>query len=302
MKRIKRIRVGLRTLKTAAAVFLAMTLANVVGMTSSRLIFAMLGAIAVMEPSIKESIEACLTQLVGLTSGAIIGVLLILMHVPPLIASGIGIVIVITLYNIFGIRFSPALSCIIVVSLCAGGETQPVLAGVGRIWDTSIGFAVGLLINAFVFPYNNTKKTCAVFRDFDREVIAFLEDMFNGDMILPDTVRLSMNLSTLGAQMKLLYEQLPVLRGKKHRENYETLTQCQQLARQMVGYMQVVCRMERVGILNEENQKTLIAHGANICQEMGPCSLEESDIVMNYMLSHILNMQKQLRNKLTIVE
>ncbi|MBP3372474.1 MAG: hypothetical protein J6L88_08105, partial [Clostridia bacterium] len=85
MKRIKRIRVGLRTLKTAAAVFLAMALANVVGMTSSRLIFAMLGAIAVMEPSIKESIEACLTQLVGLTSGAIIGVLLILMHVPPLI-------------------------------------------------------------------------------------------------------------------------------------------------------------------------------------------------------------------------
>lgn len=302
MNKINRIRVGRRTLKTAAAVFLSMLVASWVGMTPSCLIFAMLGALAVMEPSIKESIEACLTQLVGLASGAVIGVLLVLLKAPPLVGSSIGIVVVITIYNLLGIRFSPTLSCIIVVSLCAGNEPDLLLAAGGRIWDTSIGFGVGLLINAFVYPYNNTKKACAVMREFDHEVLLFLEDMFNGDMIFPDTIRLSKELTAIAAQMKLFYEQLPVLRAPKHRRNFEILCECQQLARQMVGYMQVICRMERVGILSHENQELLLERGANICVEEGPCSQNQTDIVMNYLLGHILSLQQELHETLDTVQ
>ena len=58
MKR-RRIRVGLRTVKTAVAIIIAMVLVEPYGATSSRLILAMLGAMAAVQPTFKESLEAC---------------------------------------------------------------------------------------------------------------------------------------------------------------------------------------------------------------------------------------------------
>ena len=44
----KKIRIGLRTIKTAAAVLISMTIVAFYGMSTSKMIFAMLGAMAVM--------------------------------------------------------------------------------------------------------------------------------------------------------------------------------------------------------------------------------------------------------------
>ena len=90
----KRFSIGLRTLKTAAAVVISMVLVDAYGTTSSKLIFAMLGAMAAMEPTFKESLESCMTQAAGMFFGAVIGVLLLRLPVQPLAAAGIGIVIV----------------------------------------------------------------------------------------------------------------------------------------------------------------------------------------------------------------
>ena len=52
-KKRLRIHIGLRTLKTAAAVILAMVVVDAYGTTPSKLIFAMLGAMAAVQPSFK---------------------------------------------------------------------------------------------------------------------------------------------------------------------------------------------------------------------------------------------------------
>ncbi len=90
------LRIGRRTLKTAAAVILAMVIVDHYGTTSSKLIFAMLGAMAAMEPTFTESLQACLTQIVGVLFGAATGILLLVLKLPDLVAAGIGIVLVIT--------------------------------------------------------------------------------------------------------------------------------------------------------------------------------------------------------------
>ena len=50
--------IGPRTVKTAVAVILAMIIVEAYGATSSKLVFAMLGAMAAIEPTFKQSKEA----------------------------------------------------------------------------------------------------------------------------------------------------------------------------------------------------------------------------------------------------
>ena len=96
-RRPSKIKIGLRTLKTAVAVVASMAVVNIYGATTSKLIFAMLGAMAAMETTFKESLYSCLTQIVGLLFGALAAVLLMKTPIYPLAAAGIGIILVITL-------------------------------------------------------------------------------------------------------------------------------------------------------------------------------------------------------------
>ena len=51
-------------------------------------VFAMLGAMAAVQPTFKESLEACISQIVGVIFGALAGVLLLRLPVHPLVATG----------------------------------------------------------------------------------------------------------------------------------------------------------------------------------------------------------------------
>ena len=132
-----KIHIGPRTIKTVAAVIISMIVVDLYGATTSKLIFAMLGAMAAVQPTFKESVESCLTQIVGVLFGALAGVLLLALPVHPLISTAIGLILVITLYNMLHIRFSPSLPCFIVVMVCTTPDIQPMAYAFGRIWDNS---------------------------------------------------------------------------------------------------------------------------------------------------------------------
>ena len=146
--------VGMRTFKTALSVYIAMALVDAYGVTPSKLIFAMLGAMAAVQPTHEASWKSCLTQIVGVLFGALVGIVLLLLPIPRLWMAGIGIILVITLYNGLHIRFSPEIPCLIVVILCTTEGIEPFSYAAGRIWDTAIGLLVGIVINMTVFPYN----------------------------------------------------------------------------------------------------------------------------------------------------
>jgi uncharacterized membrane protein YgaE (UPF0421/DUF939 family) len=168
MNKLK-IHIGLRTVKTTVAVLLAMMVVELFGTTTSKLIFAMLGAMAAVQPTFSASVEACVSQIVGVMFGALMGILLRLLPVHPLITTGIGMIMVITLYNMLRIRFSPSLSCFVVVMLCNSPDILPMEYAVGRIWDTAIGLAIGMVINMLVFPYDNSRRIRSAVESLDTE-------------------------------------------------------------------------------------------------------------------------------------
>ncbi len=286
-----KIHIGLRTLKTAGAVVLSLVTAQFFGTTDSRLVFAMLGAMAAMEPTFQASVESCLTQIVGVTCGAIIGMGLQMLPIPGLAAAGIGIVAVITLYNAFGIRFSPGLPCLIVMLLCMDPEANPYDNTLGRIWDTAIGLIVGMAINTLVFPYDNRQQIRETARSLEKEVITFLEDMFDGDDVLPNPDKMAGKLALLAGQLSIFSQQKWL---KNRRRDLETFQTCEQKARELLARMTVLSHVERIGRLNEENRRSLKACGAQIRDARPLDAVMERDVVTNYHVRQILKLRREL--------
>lgn len=292
------IRIGLRTIKTAAAVVLSMLLVNIYGFSTSKLIFAMLGAMAAVQPTFKESLESALTQIVGVIFGAVMGVLLLRLPIHPLVAAGIGIILVIMLYNALQIRFSPSLACLIVVTLCTDRQIQPLVYAVERIWDTTIGLSVGMFINTLIFPYDNSRQIRATVQALDRELIAFLEDMFDGDDIMPDAREMILTIEDMERQMQIFSNQKLFLHLRTQHRKLAMFRSCEGKARELLSRLIVLSRVEYPGILNEESRQLLRDCGAQIRDQRQLTDPTELDIVTNYHIKKILALRDDLLSEL----
>ena len=289
-----RISIGLRTVKTAAAVILAMIIVDAYGATTSKIIFAMLGAMAAVQPTFTESLESCLTQIVGVLFGAAVGVLLMGLRLPPLVATGIGIVLTITVYNALRIRYSPSLACLIVVTLCTTEGIAPLTYAVTRIWDTAIGLGVGMAINTLIFPYDNSTQIRTLMESLDQELLRFLEELFDGDDVIPDSAAMTRKIDDMARQLKIFSNQKLVLRLKRQKQQLESFRLCEGKARELLARMEVLSRAGRPGRLNDENRQRLKACGAEI-RDTRPCkNPQERDIVTNYHIRQILTLRNEI--------
>ena len=286
--------IGLRTLKTAAAIVISMIIVDAYGASSSRLIFAMLGAMAAVQHTFKESVESCLTQISGVFLGALAGVLLLSLPIHPLVAAGIGVVLVIMVYNALHIRFSPSLPSFIVVLLCTTPGVQPLSYGLGRIWDTAIGLGVGMAINTLIFPYDNSRRIRSTIESLHKELILFLEDMFDGDNILPDAGDTSHTIDDMHKQLKIFENQKLMFHLRRQKRDLERFRQCEGKARELLAHMEVLSRMGVPGRLSEENRQRLISCGACVRDRRQLSSVMEKDIVTNYHVSRVLTLRLEL--------
>lgn len=294
-----RLHIGLRTVKTAAAVIISMVIVDFFGATTSKLIFAMLGAMAAVQPTFKASIESCLTQIIGVLFGALASVLLLALPLQTLVSTGIGIVLVITLYNALKIRFAPGLPCFIVVMMCNTPGIQPMTYAFGRIWDTAIGLGVGMLINTLVFPYDNSRQIRETVKSLDKELIVFLEDMFDGDDVLPDAKNMSRTIGDMERQLAIFSNQKLFLALRRQQHDLEIFRTCEAKAQELVARMVVLSRIEQPGCLNTENRSLLENCGADIRDSRCAAEPTEIDIVTNYQVTQILKLRQELLDALS---
>lgn len=292
--RVKNVHVGLRTAKTAIAVLIAMMIADRLGGTSDKLIFAMLGAMAVIEPTFQASVEACLGQITGVIIGAVISLLLIALPISGLTAVGIGIIVIIVLYNGFRWRLSPSLPCFIMVMICMSGDMDPIQYALGRVWDTAIGLSVGMVINMLVFPYDNSRKILETVEGLDRDLAAFLEDMFDGDEHLPDADDMNRRIASLERQLSIFASQRLVLHLRRQKRELEQYRLCERKAKELVSHMEVLAQLERPGRLSGENRRRLEACGAAVRDRRELDSVMELDVVTNFHVGQILALRRDL--------
>ena len=86
--RARRIPVGLRTIKTALAVTLALVVVQQYGASPAKVVFATIGAMSAVGATFKDSLMACLTQICGVVIGALLSICLLTLHVPDMVSVG----------------------------------------------------------------------------------------------------------------------------------------------------------------------------------------------------------------------
>ena len=293
-KQFLRFHIGLRTAKTTVAIIIAMVLVHFHGTTDSKYIFAMLGAMGAMEHTFRESVEACLTQVVGVLMGAVLSLLLLQLPIHPMFQCAMGILLTITLYTRLHIRFSPTLPCMLIVIMCTSAGIRPIPYAMNRFWDTAIGLSVGMVINTLVFPYDNSRRIRAIVESLEKEVLRFLEEIFDGDEILPDDRAMIRKIDELEAQLQIFSRQKFWIHPRRQSRKLAQLRQCGIYARQLVTHMEVLCHREAPGILNEENRQQLAACGANIRDGRKLELFTEADIIANFHVAQILRLRGEL--------
>lgn len=297
MKRIQS-PVGLRTVKTAAAVAAAVVLVEQYGTSADKIIFGVMGAFSAMEPTIRASVRGCIAQFSGVAVGVILSLLTRILGISGPIAAGVGVVLIISSYQLFRWRSSPVLPCLILATICTSPELGAVAYGLERLWNTMLGLAAGMTINTLIFPYDNSKKISRMLDTLDGDLVRFLEDLFDGDDHLPGTEDMEKKLDQLEGQLALFADQRLFRRGRQRRLLFALRT-CEETARALLIEVETLRGIDHIGKLNRENRAALIALGAKISEEEENCRFQVEDLVVNYHVSRALELREELIRELS---
>lgn len=273
---------GYRVWKTVIAATLTLLVCSQFSEMSP--VLALMGVYCAMGKTIKESWTGCLSQLVGVIVGSILGFLLLhLLPNPPWWLIGLSLLVVIGLCNLLHISYAVFLSSVIYISVCTGDSQLPdVLA---RIRDVSIGLAFGLAVNIVVHPYSNERKVLLLLEQLQRrtlqaagEIVAFGR--------YPDLRACSALREKLEWELEQTRQQVFVLRKRRYRDLLAWEGGCIQLAERMLQEVLAVCSMDSFGAVSEENIQWLVRLGApDMKADAAASSGAEEDVVMNYHLS-----------------
>ena len=296
MKKLTAIRIGPRTLKTALAIVIAVGIVQAYGSGSPRsVIFAMLGAMGTMQPTTKASLDSCATRTLGVIFGALTGILLVYLQVPPLLATGIGTVAVITLYNTLHMKYSPIIPCIIVVVLCNTPGVEPFSYALGRLWDTIIGLGVGLVINTCIFPYNNRKQILTATHSLSRETLRFLEGLFDNGSHQTHIETLEKIVENLDKQVTIFSSQYFLFQRQQYQKAADIFQLYEDNSKRLVYHMEILSKIGTPGVLSDENRQRLADCGAEILDPRKPSvTPSDMDIITNFHVTQILDLRQTL--------
>jgi len=289
--------VGMRTVKTAVAVSLALLVIEHLGTSSAKIIFAVIGAIAAMDNSLKASLRNCVAQIGGVIIGMVLAVIMRQLPIPGVAAVGIGIVITMAIFQLLHWNQSPVLACLILVTICTDATIVAHTYCLERIWDTAIGLGIGLAVNMLIVPYDNSKKMRRLLQSLDKDLVDFLEDMFDGDDVLPDAEDMKGVYDELEIQLAIFADQR-LFRRRRQRSLLRRLQNCQELARELLVEIRALRNMNCTGRLSEQNRHRLQLLGANVpkLKQKGEFSTEE--VVINYHVSRALTFREELKKEI----
>ena len=293
----KKFPIGMRTVKTALAVTLSLMAVEYYGASPAKVVFATIGAISAVGPTFTASLLACMTQICGVTVGALLALVFLALPIPPIVGVGIGIMVIITSYHHLKLKLVPVLPCLVLVNACLNPEIQALSYSLGRIWDTAIGLAIGMLVNTLIFPYDNSKKIRHMMAGLDEDLIRILEDLFDGDDHLPQADGLEKKIDALERQLALFSEQR-LLHRKRQKREIQRLSTCEDTARALRVELAALCAMPAVGRLNRENRQALLALGAKVSREEPGGTETVEDVVSNYHVSQVLRLRQKLKGQL----
>ena len=156
-----------------------------------------------------------------------------------------------------------------------------------------------MAINMLVFPYDNSRAIRTAAHSLERQLIHFLEDLFDGDDHLPNAQKSAATVAHMDHQLKIFARQKLLWRPRRQKAQLRHLSLSEDTARRLVTHMEVLCRIVPPGHLSEENRRRLRGCGAEIRDARPQQSVTERDVVTNYHVREILKLRRMLLSYLS---
>lgn len=287
--------VGLRTLKTALAVTIALFTVRLYTDDPDAMFYAALGALVAMDTTLTKSLRQSLTQLLSVLLGTLAGYI-VLRYAPTMPASvvGLGVLVLILLCNLLRIPYTITLSCIVFLSACMSPGEDLVYDAGFRMVNTAVGLLIALIINIAIRPYNNKNRILALLKKLRKLIPEDLNSIVVHECF-PDVQPAIELLRRMDSELLSYHSQR--FFHRKHNDE-ALLSGCCQLAERMVQELEAICGMDTLGDLSENSIQRLQNLGISIppvCREPRKCTRQDT-IVMNYHLDKLLSSYEYLGN------
>lgn len=281
----KRLLPGPRIAKTALAVALAVLPARLLTSEPLSLFYAAFGALIAMETTVSRALRQGLTQLIGVVCGTLLGYVSVLLFAPPapFWVIGLGVFLLLFLLNALRLNFSASLACIIFLSACMVPTENVVDDSVKRLLCTAIGLATALLVNVAIRPYNNRRRILTLLTQLRQQIPQSAASVVGQERI-PELQPLVELLRSLDRELELYHSQ----RFFRKKDDEAVLCGCCQLAQRMVQELEVLCGMDSLGALSEENAERLRLLGEELPTPTRRHCDPNDTVVMNYHLEKLL--------------
>ena len=168
---------GLRTLKTAVSVFLAMFLGEVLDFAYP--FHAAIAAMFAMDKTLFGSLKLGRNRIVGSIIGASIGILCCYMDRGNPLLCALAIALQIMICNFLKLKGAIIISGIMMLIIMGNPGNEPLYYGFYRTADTIIGVVIALVVNITICPYNSLKRlddmVIKIWEQTDRLILSIKE-------------------------------------------------------------------------------------------------------------------------------
>lgn len=252
-------KIGMRTIKTALAVSLAIFISQLLNLKSP--LFVGIAAIISMKSSVSESLTAGKSRMLGTIFGAMVAIVFSYITPTNVLSIGIGIIIIIYVCNLLGwtnaIQLSSMVFLVIVLNYDEGSSIN---YAIYRAADTLIGLIIGTLINYLVVPpdtyYEKLLKDFIIQMHY--QIKKDLEDFFlNKEKISLENLQAFLN--TTKEEYKILNKEIKLKIKKSNSINSfkATLERTINSIETIYNHLAVVFNMDSIPSLDENNKKSL---------------------------------------------
>lgn len=292
--------IGLRAIKTALAIALALSLSYLLG--GNKPTFTVIGAVNVMGRTLNDSFKTGITQFFGTAIGFIVASLISFVTPDPSLPlwTSLATLIAITLCIRLKLHYALGLSCIVAADVClyTGALSVPYY-GFIRLLDTSLGIAVALLVNIVVKPYSNRQYLQSLFDKLLQQIPSCTEAIvLHGQY--PSLKTLDQQLVNIRNELHI-FETQRFGRKDDHGQMVACLHGCEQLAGRIVQSLHALSSVDEVVCLEPALVERLEELGIRPKPNTPPlCGSGDTSHVINYHLRTLLDACVYLREYLAL--
>lgn len=279
----KKLKIGMRTIKTGLAVMLGVTVAGMVGLRSP--LFVAIGAISTMQTSVSESFVMGKNRILGTIMGAVVAVTIAEYLPYSNIFLGLGIIILIHILNLFGWKKSISLSAIVFSAVYLNRDTGMIEYATNRVLDTFIGIVMGVLVNYLIATPDSSKKLIDKINAFVGEAKFFTYNLIVGKKTV-DLEDLKEKLAEIEKLQELVRSDSSIISDEAASNN--DTANAFQLLDELYNDLSAIAAMKYIAIISSNNLSL-----AGEVFKITPIWYEktiisEEDIIFNYHLQRLL--------------